>query len=224
MGIPLAFGCDVPASPYQEPKWAFRGAVVRRSSSGVPLTQTEKLTIQEALRIHTMGSAYASFSEDSTGSLETGKYADMVIWSHDLYTITALELNDLASEMTIVGGTIRYDAGKNPFVSVSEENECPNCTESFQLMQNYPNPFNPSTRIRYAIPLLGGDERGELVTLKVYDILGNEIAVLVNEEKSPGNYEVEFSAKGGSASGGNSLSNALHLASGIYYYRLQAGD
>ncbi|HAB51221.1 MAG TPA: hypothetical protein DCE80_03435, partial [Ignavibacteriales bacterium] len=142
MGIPLAFGCDVPASPYQEPKWAFRGAVVRRSGSGVPLTQTEKLTIQEALHIHTMGSAYASFSEDSTGSLEPGKYADLVIWSHDLYTMTAPELNDLVSEMTIVGGIIRYDAGQNPFVSVSEENDCPNCPADFQLMQNYPNPFN----------------------------------------------------------------------------------
>ena len=59
-----------------------------------------------------------------------------------------------------------------------------------------------------------------MVTLKVYDVLGNEIATLVNEEKPPGTYEVEFSAKGGSAFGGN----AYNLPSGIYYYQLKAGS
>ncbi|MBN1352659.1 amidohydrolase family protein [candidate division KSB1 bacterium] len=114
MGIPLAFGCDVPASPYQEPKWAFKGATLRRTVAGTPLTQTERLTIQEALRIHTMGSAYAGFAEDSTGSLEPGKFADLVIWTHDIYTMSPTEANDLAAEMTIVGGEIVFDDGKNP--------------------------------------------------------------------------------------------------------------
>jgi hypothetical protein len=58
------------------------------------------------------------------------------------------------------------------------------------------------------------------VSIKVFDILGNEIATLVNEEKPAGSYEVEFSAKGGSASGGN----AFNLPSGIYFYKLQAGQ
>jgi hypothetical protein len=58
------------------------------------------------------------------------------------------------------------------------------------------------------------------VNLKVYDLLGREIATLVNEEKPAGEYEVEFSAKGGSASGGN----AYNLPSGIYFYQLRAGD
>ena len=84
----------------------------------------------------------------------------------------------------------------------------------FSLSQNYPNPFNPSTKIKYSIPsannpLLGG-ARGGLVTLKVYDILGNEIAILVNEEQTAGNYEVEF--------------NATKLSSGVYFYRLQVGS
>jgi len=74
----------------------------------------------------------------------------------------------------------------------------------FILSQNYPNPFNPSTIIRYEIP-----ERG-FVTLKVYDVLGNEIATLVNEEKSIGSYAVEFNATG--------------LPNGIYFYQLQAGS
>ncbi len=85
----------------------------------------------------------------------------------------------------------------------------------FKLEQNYPNPFNPSTKIKFTIaksPLPGGDGRGGLqhVKLVVYDVLGNEVATLVNEEKPAGEYEVEFNAKG--------------LPSGIYFYRLIAGS
>jgi len=82
------------------------------------------------------------------------------------------------------------------------------------LEQNYPNPFNPSTTISYSIK-----EKG-LVTLRVFDILGNEVKTLVNEEKDAGNYTIIFSAKGGSASGGNAAS----FASGIYFYSLQSGE
>ena len=74
----------------------------------------------------------------------------------------------------------------------------------FVLSQNYPNPFNPSTKIKYSIPT------SEFVTLKVYDVLGNEVAALVNEEKPAGTYEVNF--------------NASQLSSGIYFYKLQAGS
>jgi hypothetical protein len=82
----------------------------------------------------------------------------------------------------------------------------------FHLYQNYPNPFNPSTTIRYAIPLLGG-AGGGFVTLKVYDVLGNEIATLVDENKSAGNYEVEF----------NASSCMWNLVSGIYFCELKVG-
>ncbi len=74
----------------------------------------------------------------------------------------------------------------------------------FKLNQNYPNPFNPSTIIKYAI----GSR--QYATLKVYDVLGNEIATLVNEEKPAGTYEVKF--------------DASNLSSGIYYYQLKAGS
>jgi photosystem II stability/assembly factor-like uncharacterized protein len=76
--------------------------------------------------------------------------------------------------------------------------------ELFSLNQNYPNPFNPTTIIAYQIP------QTKFVTLKVYDILGREVATLVNEEKSAGSYEVQFTANG--------------LTSGIYFYQLKAGD
>ena len=76
--------------------------------------------------------------------------------------------------------------------------------QSFELFQNYPNPFNPTTKIKYEIPEMS------FVTIKVYDVLGKEIATLVNEEKLSGNYETEF--------------NGNVLASGIYYYRIIAGE
>ncbi len=72
------------------------------------------------------------------------------------------------------------------------------------LNQNYPNPFNPSTKISWQSPVSGWQ------TLKVYDVLGNEVATLVNEEKPAGNYETEFTAE--------------KLSSGVYYYQLRAGN
>ncbi|MCK6614034.1 MAG: T9SS type A sorting domain-containing protein [Ignavibacteriaceae bacterium] len=82
--------------------------------------------------------------------------------------------------------------------------------QAYILEQNYPNPFNPSTRIKFSIPQQNGKTR-QLVTLTVYDILGNEIAVLINEEKPSGTYEVDFTAKDAS------------LSAGVYVYRLRAG-
>jgi hypothetical protein len=76
--------------------------------------------------------------------------------------------------------------------------------KDFILTQNYPNPFNPSTRIQFTI------SSRQFVSLKVYDVLGNEVATLVNKEKPAGIYEVNFNASG--------------LSSGIYFYQLRAGD
>ncbi|MBK7631106.1 MAG: discoidin domain-containing protein [Ignavibacteriales bacterium] len=89
-----------------------------------------------------------------------------------------------------------------------------NLPKGFALKQNYPNPFNPSTTIHYSIP------SSSFVTLAIYDVLGNEVAILVSEEKSKGSYEVNFSTTGGSSFGGEVYS----LTSGIYFYRLQAGS
>ncbi|MDP2363289.1 MAG: T9SS type A sorting domain-containing protein [Ignavibacteria bacterium] len=104
--------------------------------------------------------------------------------------------------------------------------------EKFQLFQNYPNPFNPSTKITYTIPnvisIPTGRERNLNVVLKVFDILGNEVVTLVNENKPAGTYEVEFSTIGGSASGGNVAQSAAAdfpaISSGVYFYRLNAGS
>src|SRR3972149_8705335 len=88
--------------------------------------------------------------------------------------------------------------------------------KNFNLSQNYPNPFNPTTKIRYTIPSVGTRDRVS-VQINVYDVLGNEISTLVNEEKQPGTYEVEFNAVGTS----RDLSS---LPSGIYFYQLKAGN
>jgi mannose/cellobiose epimerase-like protein (N-acyl-D-glucosamine 2-epimerase family) len=79
--------------------------------------------------------------------------------------------------------------------------------DNFELFQNYPNPFNPSTKIEFRISDFG------FVSLKVYDILGNEVATLVNEEKPAGRYVVEFKP----------ASSIKYPASGVYFYRLQSG-
>ncbi|MBT8378905.1 MAG: T9SS type A sorting domain-containing protein [Ignavibacteria bacterium] len=80
---------------------------------------------------------------------------------------------------------------------------------TFSLDQNFPNPFNPTTKINYTIPSAGTSSM-KLVLLKVYDVLGNEIAVLVNKEQVAGNYEVEF--------------DATNLSSGTYFYKLVSGS
>ena len=96
------------------------------------------------------------------------------------------------------------DIGADEFdgiVGVEDEETIP--TE-FALEQNYPNPFNPTTTFRYSIPTQSK------VVIKVYDILGNEIATLMDEEKSVGTYELTW--------------NAVNLSSGIYFYQLRAGE
>ncbi len=87
--------------------------------------------------------------------------------------------------------------------------------DNYILSQNYPNPFNPATTISYTIP------RSGLVTLKVYNLIGVEVAVLVDEEQAPGNYQIDFTTGGRSASddGNNRI-----LPSGVYFYRLESGD
>jgi hypothetical protein len=87
---------------------------------------------------------------------------------------------------------------------VSVGNEGSFIPEKFSLGQNYPNPFNPTTTIGYSLP------KASDVTVKVYDILGGEVKTLVSEFKSAGNYNINFDASG--------------LASGVYYYKIQAGD
>jgi hypothetical protein len=99
--------------------------------------------------------------------------------------------------------TSSYQSDCDPITSVEENSIIP---QKFELLQNYPNPFNPITKIGFRI------SKFEFITLKVYDVLGNEVATLVDEYKPAGSYEVEF----------RPASSIKHPASGIYLYQLLA--
>ena len=105
-------------------------------------------------------------------------------------------------ETMSVNTIIRY-LGDSKTTSSTDNND-KIIPSSFNLFQNYPNPFNPNTVIKWEQPA------NSHVLLKVYDLLGREVATLVNEEKAAGNYKVTFDAK--------------NLANGIYFYRLKAGN
>jgi len=135
--------------------------------------------------------------------------------SSNLNSIHFIDLNTGWSAGGFTVGT--YNDGKiykttnggNPIGIEIISTEIP---DQFSLSQNYPNPFNPSTKIKFAIPLSRGvsEGLGVFTKLLIYDMLGREIAVLVNEQLSPGIYEVNW--------------NAGSYTSGVYFYKLQAGD
>ncbi len=95
------------------------------------------------------------------------------------------------------------------FKNATTENEPTEIPAQYSLRQNYPNPFNPSTSIEYTIP------QAEHVTLKVFDVLGREVATLVDEYKQAGNYKAIFNVE---------TLRATSLPSGVYFYKLQAGS
>jgi photosystem II stability/assembly factor-like uncharacterized protein len=115
--------------------------------------------------------------------------------------------------------SLQFNLTVNSLTNILADADYPN---EYSLSQNYPNPFNPSTRIQYQVSPGTQSTQGagsiSHVSLAVYDILGREVAKLVNEEKSTGSYEVEFSVESGQESG------IRNLVSGIYFYRLQAGE
>jgi hypothetical protein len=140
------------------------------------------------------GSSTTNSFEDLNETYVTGGAIANEHWVY--YKVTAVDLHPYESPASnqvgarVKGAALEKRGGSTSF--------------TYSLDQNYPNPFNPSTKISYSIK-----EEG-LVTLKVYDILGKEIATLINENKSEGNYEVDF--------------NASALPSGLYIYKIQTGN
>ncbi len=120
------------------------------------------------------------------------------------YNISALALSGSNIIAGSSNGFIWYRTLANMIISGVNEGQN-NLPYQFALYQNYPNPFNPSTIISYSVP------KSSLVSIKVYDILGKEVETLVNENKSAGNYSVQFNA-------------SSKFASGVYLYRMQAGS
>ena len=149
------------------------------------------------------------------GSIETAEGNKGIIlytadggtnWEQQYISDSSSSINSI----DFIDGTLGWAVGSNGEIlktatgGVTSVCDKTNKIKSFKLFQNYPNPFNPSTKISYSIPYRS------YVALKVYDVLGNEVATLVNGENGSGTYKAKF--------------NAAHLASGIYFYRLTAGN
>ena len=113
-----------------------------------------------------------------------------------------MKIHPTTNELVIgTHGRSMYKINLNDIVSVDQENTIP---ASYVLEQNYPNPFNPTTSIEYSVV------SNEYVSLKVYDLLGNEVATLLNQKKEAGKYRVSF--------------DASKFASGVYIYQLTSGS
>ena len=148
------------------------------------------------------GRKIAECQVDTTGSWTNYKVfradVDSVSGSHDVY----LRFLGEGTGQLFRLNWFRFLSEHDTPTSVGDAFGTRQGISRFELNQNYPNPFNPTTQIEYSLP-----ERGH-VSLKVYDLLGKEVAMLVNEHKAPGSYEVSFDASG--------------LSSGVYFYRLKA--
>ena len=116
--------------------------------------------------------------------------------------ITAI--NGISNEDIYVAS---IDTSLTPLIGIEPISS--NISNEFRLEQNYPNPFNPSTQIKFSIPN-SANGKNEFTILKIYDILGKEIAIPVNELLAPGEYEIEW--------------NAENLPSGVYFYSLMYGN
>jgi hypothetical protein len=114
-------------------------------------------------------------------------------------------LNSITVAKQYAANTIAYYNANFPKSILTGVGDLPQVVNNFNLYQNYPNPFNPSTRIKYSV------STSSLVSMKIYNILGKEVAVLLNEQKNPGEYEITFN------------SSKYNLASGVYFYKLTAG-
>ncbi|MCW8818106.1 MAG: T9SS type A sorting domain-containing protein, partial [Ignavibacteriaceae bacterium] len=124
------------------------------------------------------------------------------------WNVTAQDSSDecMIRITNVDDGTV-YDVSDDVFtidILSSLEEKLPGIPSEFGLTQNYPNPFNPVTFIKYEVP------KTSPVLIKIYDITGREVAVLVNEVREPGIYQVSFDSK--------------NLASGVYFYKMVAGD
>ncbi|MGB5896065.1 MAG: T9SS type A sorting domain-containing protein, partial [Ignavibacteriaceae bacterium] len=152
----------------------------------------------------TINNSYDGMPRWSPDGLRICYSSDISDYQHwEVYTINAdgtniIRVTNTSSDATAINPVWM------PIDNSTYSDEVNLLPERFQLHQNYPNPFNPSTTIIYSVPIKS------FISLKIYDVLGNEVAVLVNEEKLVGKYEVEYEARG--------------LTSGIYLYKLIAGS
>ncbi len=142
----------------------------------------------------------------------SGNWVDL--FTHYLPANITVSVKVLDSGSSSAGPVLRADAVKFQMldgINSNDENIARELPTEYELMQNYPNPFNPTTKIKFSIPSVEKGHAPSLQTkLIIYDILGREVALLLNKQMSPGTYEINF--------------DASNLPSGIYFYRLNSGN
>jgi len=151
--------------------------------------------------------------ELNLGNLSQANFGDLIPGDNNFYwgldyrvrPVNSVDWNDIVARLRFLAD---YKTGNILIVS-DVKNDQVITPANFKLEQNYPNPFNPSTKIKFQIPSAGTSSI-KFTQLKIYDILGNEVATLINKQLQPGNYEVEFNANG--------------LPSGVYFYKLTSGN
>jgi photosystem II stability/assembly factor-like uncharacterized protein len=167
----------------------------------------EKISNQfgRSINLHDNRFVNVGLGEDGKGLLFSTNLGDTWIQlNKGLPSNAFITWNDIDVQGYLYAAVGQFGLYKTNSIVTSVEKTISFDNYSFSLKQNYPNPFNPVTSIQYSLSSM------QFVTLKIYDVLGNEIATLVNEEKSAGEYEVEFNGNG--------------LTSGIYFYQLKAGE
>lgn len=187
------------------------GAAMRTTNGGVNWTSVTTGTTNDLIGIQTVSSNIL-YMVGSSGTIKKSTNAG-INWLTQTCPVTAnLRSIDMFSTddfglIAGASGTILKTTNGGTFTAVIQNgNEIP---ENYSLSQNYPNPFNPITKIRFSIHNTGLNNKSN-VRLAVFDILGNEVALLVNENLTAGNYSVDFEASS--------------LPTGTYFYRLQAGN
>jgi outer membrane protein assembly factor BamB len=160
---------------------------------------------QGTLYVGTVGARFLAFYDDADSSIYETNSINTI---SKAYSKNAVLAKTNAVVHTPVWGTFQSNNQRTGVSNVKIITDVKNKTNQlpteYSISQNYPNPFNPSTIINYSVP------KACLVTIKVYDLLGRVVQTLVNEQKSAGNYSVQFSANNG-------------YSSGVYFYRMQAG-
>lgn len=109
LGVPLALGSDSPTTPWYQPQITLAASLARLTATNKVVGEDQRLTIEEAMRAHTMGGAYAAFQENIKGSLEPGKMADLTVWTEDPYALSAPDLWRSTIDLTMVGGKVVYE-------------------------------------------------------------------------------------------------------------------
>jgi len=108
MGVPLALSSDAPSMPWWDPQTTLAASTLRLSATNKPVGPRQALTFDEAMYAHTMGGAYADFAESKKGSLEPGKFADLIVWHDDPYALKPADLLNATIDLTVIGGKVVY--------------------------------------------------------------------------------------------------------------------